>query len=1298
MRQAATEWTRQLVDLGGRNNLLWFRDLPHSTLELSAAHPSGVARLMSGHPARLTDILREDHALEEGRARVRAIAAKARELQEEWGLQAAFAGFGMATWTLPGTEPGTEASRGPAAPIFLRAVTLKPLGPALSDFVIDLGDDVELNPVLVHYLRSQAKIGIDEAAIEALARSASGFDPYPAYAALTSQCAALSGFTITPRIVLSTYSYAKLPMVADLAAQGAQLADHDIIAALAGDPTALADGADPTPQQAPLAIREEQIRPDFLVLDADSAQHEVIERVRAGGHVVVHSPPGTGSSQTIANLLATLAGDGRRVLFVSQKRAALEAVLRRLDDVGLSDVVFDVHDGARAHRRIIGQAVETLDAPQPRPPAPQSVRDRRDAAQATLDGHARAMHDVRPPFGVSAAQVLEHISALAHGPTPPRTRVRFRGAMLTGLDRPTFERHRDELVRLAQLQAWLRPVAPADEPGMPGATVEPDVTDAAGMPLTPAEPLTSAEPSASAEPPTAGMPPAPARPDSPEPAIEGDPWFGARIGTAEEAERARDIVERLTGTGVDQVAARVVAALDGLAVGQEATVREWGSTLATLGAVRATLETFRPEIFDEPLDLAVAATAPGGTRADRPGAWERRRIKASIRRLLRPGVPPRDLHTAVVDAATQRTAWRQLAGAGGRPEIPAELDLARAEYSALFADLQWLADRLPSADEPSLVDEDRATLGQRLAVLAARIDRLAVLPEVRGPLDALDAAGFGPLIADFAAREIGPESVVSEAELAWWASIAVAIAEEDPRIGQHSGDQLRGVAAEYAAADRQVIEDGATRVRNAVHRRVSRVARAYPEQVARIRAAANRTSGHIALRDLLTEAGEVLTAAHPCWVMSPLVVASVLPPVRLFDVVVFDESSQIRPAVAVSAISRGQQVVLFGDAQQLPPTANYSTIVDEHEASAAEDSAAADLPSILDLLAPTLPTMRLGCHYGSYDERLIAFSNSRFYDDALATFPGTGGEPVVTHHLVQGVGLVVGGGDAVASTPAEVDAVVALALEHARRRPDESLGIIAFSQPHASRIEDSLRRALADADPATAAFFDESSPHPFFVKTLERVQGDERDATILAIGYGKTPHGRVLHRFGALSGDGGERRLNVAATRARRRMTVVSSIGADDLDPARLRAPGALVLRDFLAYAASEPPPHPQASSASPQPRSGLLEDLEARIRHEGATVLTNLGSGLGQVEVAVAAADNGGRYSVAVDSDGPAYALRPPGRDRERLRTEHLERLGWRTTRVLLLDLFRDPAQELSRVMREVDGAAGRVVAGDES
>ena len=169
---------------------------------------------------------------------------------------------------------------------------------------------------------------------------------------------------------------------------------------------------------------------------------------------------------------------------------------------------------------------------------------------------------------------------------------------------------------------------------------------------------------------------------------------------------------------------------------------------------------------------------------------------------------------------------------------------------------------------------------------------------------------------------------------------------------------------------------------------------------------------------------------------------------------------------------------------------------------------------------------------------------------------------------VEGAGVVQPGEEAIESTEAEVDRVVELVLEHARTRPQESLGVIALGIKHAHRIEEALRRALTGAE-GVGGFFDEDPPERFFVKNLERVQGDERDAIILSIGYGKTPHGRVLHRFGPLNLEGGERRLNVAITRSRRRMTVVSSLVAADLDPSRLKARGAVMLRDFLAYAES---------------------------------------------------------------------------------------------------------------------------------
>ena len=354
---ARAAWTRHLVDLGGRNTLLWYRDLPTGTLDLTTAHPGGVASMMAGRPTRLSELVREPAALEDARRRARAIAAKSRELAQERGILTCFLAVGMATWAarLPDGRP---APRSPAAPVLLRSCTLRPTGAAQGDYQLDLGPELELNPVLVHYLRSEQGITLDEDAIEALTTPDAMFDPYPVYAALGQACADLPDFSVTPRLVVGTFSYAKLPMVADLAAQGDALADHDVVAALAGDPDALR------------AVRSELDRSrlelddpdrDVLVLDADSSQQEAIEAVRSGSHLVVHGPPGTGKSQTIANLIATLAADGKRVLFVAEKRAAIDAVLGRLDRVGLGDLVLDLHSGAHGRRRVARELVAGLD-------------------------------------------------------------------------------------------------------------------------------------------------------------------------------------------------------------------------------------------------------------------------------------------------------------------------------------------------------------------------------------------------------------------------------------------------------------------------------------------------------------------------------------------------------------------------------------------------------------------------------------------------------------------------------------------------------------------------------------------------------------------------------------------------------------------------------------------------------------------------------------------------------------------------------------------------------------------------
>jgi hypothetical protein len=431
--------------------------------------------------------------------------------------------------------------------------------------------------------------------------------------------------------------------------------------------------------------------------------------------------------------------------------------------------------------------------------------------------------------------------------------------------------------------------------------------------------------------------------------------------------------------------------------------------------------------------------------------------------------------------------------------------------------------------------------------------------------------------------------------------------------------------------------------------------------------------------------------------MSPLVVASVLPPGQWFDVVVFDEASQVPPAEAVSAISRARQVVVAGDSRQLPPTSFFTTVTDGDPAAVGADEAITEgVESILDVLAAALPSRRLSWHYRSLDERLIAFANAEVYEGSLVTFPGTGTDPVVRLVAVEGQGTIAVGEGAVETTPTEVDRVVELVLEHARTSPDRSLGVIALGITHATRVDEALRLALAGADEQLLDFFDEDRPEPFFVKNLERVQGDERDDVVLTIGYGKTPHGRVLHRFGPLNIEGGERRLNVAITRARRSMTVVSAIAAEDLDPARLRARGAMMLRDYLAYAAGGPvsgagaDASPTTADAVPPPpvpgsRSVVLADLARRLRGHGLVVHEDLGSSADPVDLAVEDPARAGRLMLAVESDGPQYAAMRTTRDRDRLRAEQLERLGWRHLRVWSTDVFRDPARDVSRILEAV-------------
>jgi hypothetical protein len=1211
-------WQRTLVDLGGRNTLLWYRDLPSGTLDLTMAHPGGVSMLLAGRQTRLSDLVREPQALAEARRRARAIRAKALELREERGIAAAFISIGMATWSVP------RAARPPAAPVLLRPCVLKPTGAAQDDFVIDLGPEVEFNPVLREYLRSEQGIELDADALADLATVGNSFDPYPVYAALGHECERVTEFAIAPRLVLGTFSYAKLPMVADLALQGDSLANHDVVAALAGDESALAAVRLRLPESVPDPDPEHE----YLVLDADSSQQAAIDAVRAGAHLVVKGPPGTGKSQTISNLIAALASEGKSTLFVAEKRAAIDAVVGRLDRLGLGDLVLDAYDGPTNKRATAQQFARSLDAAVANATAPHdattaTLEDRR----ARLQGHIKALHGIRDPWGVSAHEAQEALVDLGTRKPPPMSHVRIRGGDLAGLSR----------ARAVELGRRLR--------------------DAAGLGAWSQE--------------------------------GDDPWFGARILTPDDAARALDITTRHGGAGLDDVARRLNEILAESQVPETHSIAEWKSAFETMSKVSETLEIFRPEVFDIPLKEHIAATSTRDWREARGvemGWFDRWRIRRQTRRLLRPGRPPANLHDELVAASEQREHWYALVGGGGRPEISPRLDEGLTVLAGITGDLEWLDARLQTAPgAPGLTSMPIDQLRGTLAVLASRPERIAVLPQVTNTLDELRAAGLGALVDDLARRGIAPEHVTAEVDHVWWASLVQEITVRDPAYGAHNGAGLRRDVGEFVDADRAHQAATVERVRWAVARNIREVLADNPAQEALVRAEAGKARRHKPLRDLMPQASTALTAIKPCWAMSPLVVASTLPPGRWFDVVIFDEASQVQPAQAISAISRARQVVVSGDERQLPPTNFFTVVSDDESAPAAvtDETLTEGFESVLDVLAAALPTRNLSWHYRSRDERLIAFANRTMYDDRLTTFPGTSLESSVTFEPVDGQAEVQPGVDTIETTDTEVARVVELVLQHARTRPAESLGVIALGIRHAQRLDDAITDALRDA-PELADFFDDDREERFFVKNLERVQGDERDAIILSIGYGKTPHGRVLHRFGPLNIDGGERRLNVAITRARVRMTVVSALRAADLDPSRLKARGAVMLRDYLAYAEARGGTGDEGTlfAGAPTTTDPIRRDLADRLRREGLTVHEDFGSANHRIDLAIEDPYHRGRALVAVETDGTRYAALRSTRDRDRLRPEQLTRLGWTHERVWTTDLFRDPAREISRLL----------------
>jgi very-short-patch-repair endonuclease len=524
---------------------------------------------------------------------------------------------------------------------------------------------------------------------------------------------------------------------------------------------------------------------------------------------------------------------------------------------------------------------------------------------------------------------------------------------------------------------------------------------------------------------------------------------------------------------------------------------------------------------------------------------------------------------------------------------------------------------------------------------------------------------------------------------------------EDTSLGRFSVDEHEKLIERFRELDRDHIEESFKRIRmsqlkNGPGQYNGRIDAPGSSELGILSREVAKKRRHLPLRQLFKRIPWLLQRLKPCLMMSPLAVSTYLDSDHLrFDVVIFDEASQVKPHDAICAIYRGSQIVVAGDQKQLPPTSFFerqSALFDGDADDEEDADDIADFESILDVCTTLgLPRKRLRWHYRSKRESLIAFSNENFYDQELVTFPSVrdvdGDSAVRLEFLKNGRWQA---GTSGGFNTVEAHRAAEMVMEHAKTTPDRSLGVITMNQRQQLLVVDEIEKCRHQHPELEEFFSDAKKVEPFFVKNLENVKGDERDVIFLSVGYAQDQNGNLAMRFGPLNAEGGERRLNVAVTRARYSLTVVSSIGADDIDLARTNAVGVKLLKAYLDYAKRgvEALKSVVDNGGSHAADSPFEEEVARELRKRGLQVRLQVGCGGFRIDLALVDPKQPGRYVLGIECDGATYHSSATARDRDRLRQSVLEELGWHICRIWSTDWVRDRERQVRRVMAAYETA----------
>lgn len=1247
---ARNVWVRRLIDQSRSNSLLFYRELKFGTLDLTA-QTDLVARLLRGDALNLDSFIPrpessvdkerpESNAQRKMRRALISIQRKALSNLEEKGIETLYLAMGMATW------PASDGGRPYAAPVLLLPARIEARGRAGDDLRFSVAGEPQINPVLLHVLEESYSVRINASSMlnECSVEEESGHwrvDPERVSANVERAAVAVPEFKVNRHVVLANFQFAKMAMVEDIKKNGDAMASSSIIAAIAGHSTSRQKLAESAIDINPRELDERPASADYLVLDADSTQQRAIMVASKGQNCVLHGPPGTGKSQTIANLIAQSVADGRRILFVAEKRAALDAVIKRLSnpDVDLSHLVLDLHGASVSRKQVMARLADTLDQIRHALPTDgtEAVHREFDARRKQLNEHARRVNEIRQPTGLSVNRIIGKLLRL---PTAAQSPVRLRGEMLAGLTTEAIDHVKQWILKGAANPTLLLGTA-------------------------------------------------------------ASPWNNAFITSGRAAQEAIDLAIKTAGNLWPKFESLLGQMIIRVGLPAPTTLDQTATILNLLDDIRQLREKYADEIFSlRPGELAEALKPATGSTIGKAWAFVSKKAFRCARKVLlsvrSSPAPVEALKQDALHAADVLQRWQSL---GPSIPIPVTND-CQTEMMEAFRDLGNATKALSAITRPGGFNNMPLTeLASRLRALAADQRTPYQLPTVHELRQQFIEAGMRSFIDDLRDNSVAIDNWAPRLEYIWLYSALEEVLSSDPGLASFNGRTHEQILADFIQLDRERIRLTAKRVRRVHGERAIEAMNQHFQQANLVRAEASKKSRHISLRQLLASAPDVLTRIAPCWVASPLSVSQLLDgSKRYFDVVVFDEASQILQEEAIPALSRAEQVVVAGDRHQLPPTTFFATVIEGEDDISEEDeesrsafltatAAIGGFESLLGTLEAFLPNWLLEWHYRSEDERLIAFSNTHIYSGRLLTFPSARGHEALRHVLVPHDPALAGQEE---SASREVDEVVQQVLTHATTRPEESLGVITMGIKHANRVQAALDRAL-EGRADLSDFFSLEREERFFVKNLETVQGDERDAIILSVGYGKNASGDLPHRFGPLTQDTGHRRLNVAITRAKRRMCVISSFSHEEIDLNRSGSRGVELLKAYLAYAASGGERLPETEHAGEIGLNPFEADVRDALDAHRVITRPQFGASHYRIDLVAMHPQKHGRPVLAIECDGASYHSSATARDRDRLRQSHLERLGWHFHRIWSTDWFYNREQEVERLVATYQEAVRR-------